>query len=286
MKKATLLITTFCLISVLMTAQNAANFTADSLAIIETARNYGDGFYLGDPERMEKAIHPDINKVSPLSLPETGKTFLMYSTYSGLIEMTRARIRLMSDTLRRTHVDVLKINKNVACVKLTSDDFNEYVEMAKIDKQWKIVNVLWTFGAKSPNHTPLTDFNGDAEKPAVEQAVRDMIEGLYTSDFLRVENALHPEYKRATLSFMTKTGKMIINRDAAGALVEGTRAKVGALDKEKWDIKIDVFDVMDGLAFAELTIPSSWSYCQLAKLEGQWKIINILRKPVIKQQNK
>ena len=48
--------------------------------------------------------------------------------------------------------------------------------------------------------------------------------------------------------------------------------------KEKWNFQIDVLDVMDGLAFAEVSTSSTLNYAQLAKIDGQWKIINILRK--------
>ena len=70
----------------------------------------------------------------------------------------------------------------------------------------------------------------------------------------------------------------MINRDAASGILEAARAKAGELDRGKWNISINVFDLMDGLAFAELIVPTGTSYCQLAKIDGQWKIINILRK--------
>jgi hypothetical protein len=125
----------------------------------------------------------------------------------------------------------------------------------------------------------MPDFKGTDEKPAVEQAVRDLIEGMYTSDAPRVEKVLHPEYRRATAITLPATGKTYIQKDAAGSIIEAVRAKAGALAQEKWNIRIDVLDIMDGLAIAELGIPSGFSYIQLAKIDGQWKIINILRKP-------
>jgi len=59
-------------------SQNMPDQKADSLLIIETALNYGDGYYSGDAARMERAIHPDLNKVCPVVMPQTGKTFLIY----------------------------------------------------------------------------------------------------------------------------------------------------------------------------------------------------------------
>jgi len=255
-------------------------------AIIQTALDYGDGFLSGDADRMQRAIHPDLNKACPMVLPQTGKTFLIYSTYSALIELSRAKVGLLEEAKRKISVKVLKVNVDVACAKITTAQFNDYLEMIKVEGQWKIVNVLWTFGADSPNRKPPPDFKGDEEKPMVEAAVRDVIEGIYTSDVPRLEKALHPEYRRATLITMPPTGKTMIQRDAAGSMIENTRAKIGAQDKEKWNIQVNVLDCMDGLALAELITPAGWNYCQLAKIDGQWRIINILRKinPVAQQK--
>ncbi|MEI6886575.1 MAG: nuclear transport factor 2 family protein, partial [Bacteroidota bacterium] len=206
MKKTILIIGAICMLPILFYAQNTTDLKADSAAIITTALNYGDGFYSGDAVRMEKAIHPDLNKVCPMTLPQTGKTFFIYSTYSNLIELSRAKAGLTEEPNRKISVKVLKINDNVACARLTSASFNDYLEMVKIDGQWKIVNVLWTFGPDSPNRKVPADFKGEGEKPAVEQAVRDLIEGIYTSDVPRVEKVLYPEFKRATPMVMPQTG--------------------------------------------------------------------------------
>lgn len=278
MKKTILVIAALYALPAVFYAQVSNDLKADSAAIITTALNYGDGFYSGDAARMEKAISPDLNKVCPMVMPQTGKTFLIYSSYSSLIELSRAKVGLTEEAKRKISVKVLRIDDNIACARLTSASFNDYLEMVKIDGQWKIVNVLWTFGPDSPNRKVPADFAGEREKPAVEQAVRDLIEGIYTSDMPRVEKVLYPEFKRATLMVMPQTGKSMINRDAYGAMVEAVRAKVGAQEKEKWSIAVEAFDFMDGLAFAELTTPSGLSYCQLAKIDGQWKIINMLRK--------
>jgi len=280
MKTVFLIITAFCLHPFLTNAKSTPDLKADSAAIIETALNYGDGFYSGDAARMEKAISPDLNKVCPMVMPQTGKTFLIYSTGSALIQMSRAKTGFIEEANRKTAVKVLTINDNVACARLTSSQFNDYLEMVKADGQWKIVNVLWTFGEDSQNRQPQTDFKGDAEKPFVEQAVRDLIQGLYSGDVVMVEKVLHPEFSRATPVVMPQTGKNIILRDGASGIIEAARAKLGTLDKEKWNIKVNVLDCMDGLAMAEMVIPTGWNYCQLAKIDGQWKIVNILRKSI------
>ncbi len=276
--KPVLILISLCIQPAWLVGQNNPDLKADTTQIIETALNYGDGWYSGDAARMEKAIHPDLNKICPVTMPQTGKTFLMISSWSGLVEPAPAKAGFIEESKRNISVKVLKMNDNVACAKLTSSQFNDYLEMVKFDGQWKIVNVLWTFGPDSPSRLELPDFKGDDEKSAIELTMRDLIEGIFTSDAARVEKVLHPEYRRATAVVMRATGKTLIQRDAAGSLTEAVRAKLGALPKEKWNIEVNVLDIMDGLAFAEMVIPSGYSYAQLAKIEGQWKIINILRK--------
>ena len=278
MNKRTIFGTLILIMCSILNLKGQVTTRPDSLAIIETARNYADGFYSGDPVRMEKAIQPDLNKVCPVLMPQTGKTYLMYSTYSGLIELTRAKAGALEESKRKTRIFVLRINEDVACAKVTSASFNDYLQMVRIDDQWKIVNVLWTWGEDSPNRKPDPDFKGLKEKNAVEGVVKAMIEGIYSADPEIVSKCLHPESRRATLMQMPTTGNYMVQRDASGGIIEATRAKLGALEKGKWDISVAMLDCMDGIAMAEMKIPSGWNYCQLAKLDGEWKIVNILRK--------
>jgi hypothetical protein len=46
----------------------------------------------------------------------------------------------------RIDIDVYDIDKRVASVKLTADDWIDYMHLYKNDKgQWKVINVLWQF---------------------------------------------------------------------------------------------------------------------------------------------
>lgn len=263
-------------------AQTGQERIIDSILVSQAAIDYMEGFYSGDASRMERALHPDLNKVCPVTMNPTGKTYLMYSTYSGLIELTRAKAGALPENKRKMQVMLLVLNENVACVRVKSASFNDYLQLVKPGQDWKIVNVLWTWGEDSPNRKALPDFQGHAEKAAVEKVVSSFMEGIYSSDVARVESALHPEYRRATLMQLPTTGEFMIQRDAAGSIIEATRAGLGATDREKWNIQVRMIDSMDGLALAEIKVPSGWSYCQLAKIDGNWKIINILRK-IVKQ---
>jgi len=263
----------------LVGAQTGANIEAEKEAIVKAALDYGDGFYSAAPERMERAIHPDLNKVVVLVPPKIGKTILGYSTFSGLIEMTRAKIGYLDPAARKIQAFALEVDDNVACAKVTSAQFNDFLQLVKFDGQWKIVNVLWTFGPDSPGRLPLTGFDPEKEKPAIQAAAMDYVEGTLAGDAARVERALHLEACRAVVNVVPGTGKTALSRSRYSSLVEPVRAKLNAQPPEKRQVDVRVVDIMDGMAFVRADSAFSSNYIQMNLVDGQWKIINILSRP-------
>jgi hypothetical protein len=125
---------------------------------------------------MEKAIHPDLNKATPRDLPQTGRITLSYTTWSGLVEATRARLGLLDDTARHIRVEILNIEIEVADVKVVSANFTDHLQEVSLDGQWKIVNVIFTSGLKVPPR--LKDFDADAERAAIENAGMNYLSGI------------------------------------------------------------------------------------------------------------
>jgi hypothetical protein len=257
------------------TTSPAAN---DSMAVIETAMNYGDGFLGGSAERMEKALFPDLMKLAVTKLPGSGESVLIQSTVSGLVELSRAKIGFQEESKRNISVKVLLIDGDIACARLNSSQFNDYLEMIRTDEGWKIVNVLWAFGPDSRGREQVPVLNIDEQKPAIEQAVRSYIEGLYLGDPALMEKALHPRFTQAMLARINPTAKPMINRDGYDLLVGYGRAKLALQDRSKWNHQIKVLDCMDGMAMVQLTMTGSVAYIQAAYLDGEWKMVNMLRK--------
>jgi len=258
-------------------AQTAAIPEAERAAIIQTARDYGDAFYAGEADRMERAIHPDLNKVWTQFLPGTKVVMIGYSTFSQLIELTRAKVSL-TNPVRTILPEALLMNDDVACAKLTSPEFNDYLQMVKIEGRWKIVNVLWTPGPESRSRQALTGFDSEKEKNAIRKAALDYVEGVMSGDAARVEAALHPEAGRAAIQKNAQTGKTMIGRSRFSALVEPVRAKMRIVPEDQRKVDVRVLDVMDGMAFVEAKSLTGDSYIQMSWLDGQWKILNILLK--------
>lgn len=125
-------------------AQDAADRSADEKAIEEAALNYVEGWYEGNPDRMEKALHTDLAKRRPHLLKQSGGTLLDDISASNLIEYTRAGFgKLKEGEEMNNEFILLDLYENIATVKLISKDFMDYLHLAKFDNGWKIVNVLW-----------------------------------------------------------------------------------------------------------------------------------------------
>ncbi|TND10588.1 MAG: hypothetical protein FD123_230 [Bacteroidetes bacterium] len=136
--------------SVTVSAQNDAAKPrhADSLAIRETILNYVEGFYYGEVKRMEKAVHPELAK-RIIVRDTSGVTMVSNMGSSTLIYNTSRQSKKAQERKEpiKTEILVYDIFKNIATAKASTDKFSfiDYVQLGKINGEWKIVNVLWEF---------------------------------------------------------------------------------------------------------------------------------------------
>jgi hypothetical protein len=274
MKKLTLVFLITILQGICVSAQND-----QEAAIIKTALDYADGFYSSDAQRFEGAIHPDFNKVLVYKLPKTGKTFLQYSTVSGLLEYIITNAGFVEKDKRNINVTVLGVNENIASVKLTSVFFNDFIQLVNFDGKWKIVNVLWSVGHETPNIPPPVVLDPEVEKSAVEAAINNYYSGIYSSEVEKLEQVIHPEISIAQLTTMEKTGKYAISRNGASFIVELTRAGFMKVPEDKRNLDVEILGFMDEMAFVKATTTKATSYLQLQLIDLQWTIINVLSKP-------
>lgn len=143
MKKNLMILLIFVIAGSTAWAQGGGEAVNEEEAITKTAMNYIDGAYSGDAERMEKALHPELTKVIPFTVPQTGKTGLSKMGASQLIEGTRAKMGMLDEDQRKINVTVLDVFEDLAAAKVVSAKYIDYLQLAKINGGWKIINVLW-----------------------------------------------------------------------------------------------------------------------------------------------
>ena len=118
--------------------------TDDQAAITETALDYIEGFYEGDVERMERALHPELAKRIAHADSVSGRSHLAEMSALALVQFTRAKTsRPTPLTDRQMDVSVLDIFENAASAKVVAAGWIDYMHLSRFNGRWVIVNVLW-----------------------------------------------------------------------------------------------------------------------------------------------
>jgi hypothetical protein len=121
---------------------------ADSAAIRATAMDYIMGWYNGDADRMERALHPELAKRIVMVSAQNGRGSLDQIGAMTLVQ--RARRGGGKDTplsQQQKDIEILDIFRNVASVKVTMSGWVDYMHIARFNGRWVIVNVLWELKA-------------------------------------------------------------------------------------------------------------------------------------------
>ena len=117
---------------------------ADLAAIEHTALDYIEGFYAGDPARMERALHPELAKRIVHTDPQSARSRLAEMSALTLVSLTGARAgRPTPEAERQSDVNVLDVFENAASVKVVAAAWIDYLHLVKWNGRWLIVNVLW-----------------------------------------------------------------------------------------------------------------------------------------------
>lgn len=82
MKKLLIILIIVFVVTFLLFATNNTDLEADRTAIKQAALDYIEGWYEGNAERMEKALHTDLTKRGVQILPQTQKTLLSFANAS------------------------------------------------------------------------------------------------------------------------------------------------------------------------------------------------------------
>ena len=116
---------------------------ADAAAIKQTALDYVEGWYEGNAERMERALHPDLAKRIVRTNPH-GQSRLDQMSALGLVQGTKRGFG--KDTPKEKQIKdivILDVFENAASVKAVMSAWIDYMHIAKFNGRWVIVNVLW-----------------------------------------------------------------------------------------------------------------------------------------------
>lgn len=118
----------------------------------------------------------------------------------------------------------------------------------------------------------------------IKEAVLNYLEGLEYNDTLRVEKALHPELAKRVIQ-KDKNGKDRLDNMTAATLLHYTKTfdytrlyKEGVNPQERLKVEVSIFDLTNNIATVKATQNkfAFFDYIHLGKINGEWKIVNIL----------
>jgi hypothetical protein len=115
----------------------------DAAAIRRCLLDYFDGWFDGDADRMDRALHPGLAKHA-LDQDQTRSGGLDVTTKDEMVEATRrgqGKQRDSSDRGIRT--DILGVSGDIACASVHSTVYVEYALLARSSDGWRITGTLW-----------------------------------------------------------------------------------------------------------------------------------------------
>lgn len=118
----------------------------------------------------------------------------------------------------------------------------------------------------------------------IKETVLNYLEGLETNNPMRVEKAMHPDLAKRTIE-KNKEGKDFPSNMTAASLIGYTKDfdyslfyKKGVDPNEALKVETIIYDISDGIATVKAAQNKFefFDYIHLGKINGEWKIVNIL----------
>jgi hypothetical protein len=151
------------LLALLLICTNAQEPANDEAAIRKTALDYIEGWYDGDAARMESALHPELAKRMIYTDPKTGHSQFNHMGAMQLVQNTRRGGGSKTPKDQQTKdITILDKYNNAAVVKIVASGWIDYLEEAKVNGEWKIINVLWEL---KPRPAPTSENANPPSKP-------------------------------------------------------------------------------------------------------------------------
>jgi Putative lumazine-binding len=127
-------------------AVKSPKINKDKAAVLSTALDYFEGWFDGDVERMDRALHPALAKRS-LRQVDPDSPELRTLGKDRMVALTAEGEGKSEDPGgdRRIDVEVVDLHGNISSVVVRSPVYREYLHLVRTDDGWKIVNALWHF---------------------------------------------------------------------------------------------------------------------------------------------
>ena len=109
-------------------------------AIKATIRDYIEGWYEGDSDRMDRSLHDELQKRIP-STDDAGATVLRQVTKERMVELTKGG---GGETPGAGYeIEIHHISGPIASARVHSQEYLDYLQLVETEDGWKIANILF-----------------------------------------------------------------------------------------------------------------------------------------------
>jgi len=116
----------------------------DEVLIGQTVNNYIEAWYEQDAEKGLTSLHPDLVKRIMQTDPDSGDNFLELMSAEKLADRWRSGDgKKTPKEDQRKDIAILDIFRKMAAAKLETATWVDYMQLAKYDGKWLIINILW-----------------------------------------------------------------------------------------------------------------------------------------------
>lgn len=115
--------------------------SSDEVEVEAVARDYIVGWYTGDVDRMDRALHADLVKRMPVDYDSLGAGGLRAVSKSRMLELIAEGGGENPDAVVEILID--DVSTDIATARVVSPEYLDYLHLAKTPEGWKIVNVLF-----------------------------------------------------------------------------------------------------------------------------------------------
>ncbi len=220
--------------------------------------NYITSWYSGDTTQMKQALHPKVVKRRVVSTSEVWNV-----SYDGIINAVKSCRGCIENVKNgQKDIQILDETGDMASVKVVSNNFVDYLHLAKFNNQWKIVNALWEYKT--------TEAKGTLAE--AEQLIANYINSWKTKDTAAMANILLPDFKGRMAISLTNVENVDYNW-----MVHEMKKAVDSAIIELTTTAIEVLDTANNIASIKISHDKYVEYLHVVYLNNKWYIVNSLR---------
>ncbi len=267
--KATILVPALlaCVGTIVPPDENEPQKDPRAAAVEQAARDYVEGFFARDVDRVERGVHPSLHKLT-VEKTSWGAKMLMEMDGQALLEMTRFGGGRGMVENSEVEVEVLSIDGNIASARVDCAEFLDYAHLASINGKWRIINLLGVAHGKKKRREAKPEVRAEIEK-----VVFAYVDGYYEGDAERLAGALNPRLRKVMVDSLPN-GREFPRYSTPEFHIASARRKEFPLPIKRRAIEITIHHASVNIATATARSGMLVEHLHLAKTDGKWTIVN------------